>query len=72
MPRPTYDTLSPRAQQLCRLIVADEGEALDLGWRPLLPFGGATALSAERMQDLRNEPVRGSHTGYWPPTAPKL
>ena len=25
------------------------------------------AYNAERMQELRNEPGRGSQTGYWPP-----
>ena len=31
-------------------------------------MGSAThALTPERMHELRNEPGRGSQTGYWPP-----
>ena len=69
MPQEIYYDLSPRAQQLCRYIVLEDGdEELDLGWRELGPMGSAThALTPERMQELRNEPCRGSQTGYWPP-----
>ena len=69
MPRDIYEGLSPRAQQLCRYIVHEPGEPMpEHGWRELGPLGSAThLLSPERMQQLRNEPARGSQTGYWPP-----
>jgi hypothetical protein len=69
MPSSVYYNLSPRAQELCRYIVVEDGdEALELGWRELGPMGSAThAITPERMQELRNEPARGSQTGYWPP-----
>lgn len=69
MPQQVYHKLSPRAQELCRyIVVEDEDEKLEEGWRPLGPLGSAThALTPERMQELRNEPGRGSQTGYWPP-----
>eukprot|EP01052_Picozoa_sp_SAG31_P033959 SAG31_NODE_3903_length_3768_cov_2.589806_3_plen_168_part_00 len=70
MPRSIYAALSSRAQELCRYIVFDEDDEdhIELGWRPLGPLGSAThALTPQRMQELRNEPGRGSQTGYWPP-----
>jgi hypothetical protein len=69
MPQEVYRSLSPRAHELCRYIVVEDGDdTLEEGWRPLGPLGSAThALTPERMQELRNEPGRGSQTGYWPP-----
>ena len=70
MPREVYNSLSPRGQELCRFIAADEGEVLTLGWKD----GGSRMtdhnLSLEQIQRIRGAGAfapAGSGTGFWPP-----
>jgi hypothetical protein len=78
MPREVYARLGPRGQQLCRHIVVDQGEELDLGWLPMGSRVTNSGLSLEQIQYFRANPSKpgggGSMTGIWPPSTsgPKL
>jgi hypothetical protein len=76
MPREIYEKLGVRGQQLCRHIVADQGEQLELGWSPHGSRATNNGLSLKQIQYFRANPGKpgggGSMTGIWPPSEPKL